>query len=163
MTYAISAGAEQKLRAIEARVASGDVLSPRLHGRKRRMKSTQEPPPVEIDCDGADYRAGYAAGQMTGLAADRAQCWVPVPVRWRHVVAGDVILDRHGRPHVVTWIGAERHGIKVLAIRLVQASRIVDPDEQATVLLPAVEVDARVALADGGIATRILERRPAQQ
>lgn len=146
--YTISPEAEGKLRSIEGRVDGGGALSPRLHKKGKRMDP--ETPPVESDQDGADYRAGYAAG--------RAGCWVPVLLAWRHVRAGDTILDREDRPWSVTTTMITKGGISVTAVRLAHpVDRIVDPDEQATVLVPVAEVDARRAL--GELGARIVDRK----
>lgn len=147
--YTISPEAEGRLRAIEGRVDGGGALSPRLHKKGKRMDP--ETPPVESDQDGADYRAGYAAG--------RAGCWVPVLLAWRHVRAGDVILDRQERPWVVVGSLGVKGGMQITARATGDpVKRVVDPDEQATVLMPVAEVDARRVLTAMGLKTRIVDR-----
>lgn len=149
MAYVISPEAESRLRAIEGRSDLGEVLSPRLHKKGKRMDP--ETPPVESDQDGADYRAGYAAG--------RQGCWVPVQLPWRHVRAGDVILDRQERPWSVAATLGVKGGMQITATRAgTPLRRVVDPDEQASVLMPVAEVDARRAIAAMGLKARIVDR-----
>jgi hypothetical protein len=88
---------------------------------------------------------------------------VPVPLRWRHVIAGDVFIGRDDQEWIVTkngyhweWTGwdlfVEREG------RVVRAGRRIDPDDVVEVFVPAVERDA-VELIREQLGARLIERR----
>jgi hypothetical protein len=89
-----------------------------------------------------------------------ATCWVPVPLRWRHVVAGDVIAGKGGHAWLVEQVppfyvlnrGAERYpgpdGKR----------HPVDPDEVVQVLTPVPMAQA-MALTRAELGTQVIERR----
>lgn len=91
-------------------------------------------------------------------APELADCWIPVPLRWRHVQPGDVIVGKDGRLHYVTE--SRRAGgtwsCNVHGYGLVYPM----PDEVATVLMLATERDALTTVRDilGG---QLTERRTA--
>lgn len=89
--------------------------------------------------------------------------WVPVPLRWRHVVAGDVFVAPDGSP----WVVARREPSQgLIAVQVVQAddpfNSYVDPDDVINVLVPAVERDA-VELTREQLGARLIERRVEQE
>lgn len=92
-----------------------------------------------------------------------AQVWVPVPLRWRHVVPGDTFLDSEGAAwhatHACPWLGC----VKVSAqygptVRHAE----VDPDDVIDVLVPALERDA-VELTREELGARLVARRTMEQ
>jgi hypothetical protein len=90
---------------------------------------------------------------VTALPAD---AWVPVPIRWRHVIGGDIVLDPAGAP----WHVSENDllGTWVLQQGLREFQRQADPDEVVNVLVPVPERDA-VELARDVLGARLVERR----
>lgn len=91
-----------------------------------------------------------------------ADCYVPVPIRWRHVIAGDLFLDRNGNPwHVTDANTRGRTGCRVVAVcRDLTLDRAVDPDAAVTVLMRADERDAANLLRTE-LGARLIERRSA--
>jgi hypothetical protein len=93
---------------------------------------------------------------MTMLPPD---AWVPVPLRWRHVMPSDVFVDRNGELWHVTGIGAHGAEFRVDAIRsFTPFTVMVDPDDVIPVLVPVSERDA-VELTREQLGTRLIERR----
>lgn len=97
----------------------------------------------------------YAAGLAAKAPAD---AWVPVSVRWRHVVSGDVVLDPDGR----TWMLTDRPMTGGMTVTRGAHSYTAtpDPDDVVDVLIPVVERDA-VELARAELGARLIERRTA--
>lgn len=86
-----------------------------------------------------------------------ADIFVPVPLRWRHVVAGDVFLGADG----LLWAVENMHqGAVCVRNGRTQHADIVDPDDVIPVLVPAVERDA-VELTREQLGARLIERRTA--
>jgi hypothetical protein len=86
---------------------------------------------------------------------DFETCFVPVPIRWRHVVAGDVIVGKGG----LSWIVAGRPlggGVELRAIG--KWTGTVDPDDVVQVLTPVPMAQA-VALTREQIGMQLIERR----
>lgn len=82
------------------------------------------------------------------------RCWAPVPRQWRHVVAGDVIVaeDEDGAGALMSILDVRYRQAGIL-VDYLMAGRIeqepgVDPDEEVSVLVPAVERDGMALLAD---------------
>ena len=83
--------------------------------------------------------------------------FVPVPLRWRHVVAGDVFLGADGR----LWCVENMHqGAVCVRNARDQVADRVDPDDVVSVLVPVVERDA-VELTREQLGARLIERRTA--
>lgn len=83
--------------------------------------------------------------------------WVPVPLRWRHVQPGDVIVGTNGRLIAVEATGG--HGQQVYVHLHGHALPFpLDPDDTVQVLVPVAERDALVASRDQ-LGARIAERR----
>ena len=96
---------------------------------------------------------------MSGLPAD---VFVPVPLRFRHVIPGDVFLGRDGSLWAVTERGpSQRTSYGVVAVQGAnQVAVDVDPDETVQVLVPVTERDA-VELTRAQLGARLVERRTA--
>lgn len=94
---------------------------------------------------------------MTGLPAD---AWVPVSLRWRHVVAGDVFVAPDGELWLVHAAQALPDGtFRVVADRGAdEYGRPVDPDDVISVLVPVSLRDA-VELTREQLGARLVERR----
>jgi hypothetical protein len=102
-------------------------------------------------------------------APELADCYVPIPLRWRHVIAGDILLGQSGvlfavtasRPHV----DPRGHitGQWALTVGVGPDARpfIGDPDEPARVLTGVPERDALTVLRDE-LSARVVERRIAE-
>lgn len=88
-----------------------------------------------------------------------ADAWVPVPLRWRHVLPGDVIAGRDGLLYVERVMPDDR-GRTVLQVMGAAGTwrGDVDPDEPVTVLMRADERDAATLLRDQ-LGARLIERR----
>ncbi len=88
--------------------------------------------------------------------------WVPVPLRWRHVVAGDVFVGKDGDAWQIARTGSSYGvGIEVTAIQGDRSfSDDVDPDDVIPVLVPVTERDA-VELTREQLGARLIERRTA--
>lgn len=97
---------------------------------------------------------------MTGPVP--ADAWVPVPMRWRNVRAGDVVLDPDGRPWMVVdaiastmgrgpWVHVQRgdqfHG------------KERDPDATVPVLVALAERDAVERVREQLGPVRLVDRR----
>lgn len=87
-----------------------------------------------------------------------ATSWVPVPIRWRHVIAGDIVIGEDGAPwaitdvdHLGTWVA--QNGPREYQSR-------PDPDDTIPVLVPVAERDA-VELTRDQLGARLVERRTA--
>lgn len=93
---------------------------------------------------------------MTDLPEDT---WAPVPMRWRLVRAGDVFLDRQGRPWVVMST-SERPGVISVSAAgaLSTLARDMPPDSLIQVLVPLAERASIVLLREAGITTSVLDR-----
>lgn len=94
---------------------------------------------------------------MTTLPAD---CFVPVPIRWRHVLAGDVFVDRNGQLWHVVAANPHRTGLITVAAERGDESltQQLDPDDVIHVLIPVPERDA-VELTRERLGARLVERR----
>lgn len=91
------------------------------------------------------------------MTAPPRDAWVPVPLRWRHVVAGDAFLGKDGGlPWHVVAVEQGRRVIVARGARTVTAT--VDPDDVIRVLVPVTERDA-VALTREQLGARLVERR----
>ena len=91
---------------------------------------------------------------MSSLPPD---AWVPVPMRWRHVVAGDVIVGHDGGLWLVAVRG--RDGLTTaMRTGADQHSAPVDPDDVVQVLVPVTEREA-VELTRDQLGARLIERR----
>lgn len=84
--------------------------------------------------------------------------WVPVPLRFRHLVEGDVFLGSDG----ALWhVGQVHHGAQTrVAVQCGDAKRVgdLDPDETVEVLVPVSEREA-VELTREQLGARLVERR----
>jgi hypothetical protein len=90
-----------------------------------------------------------------------ATAWVPVPLRWRHVIAGDTFADRDGALWHVTMAGDlwRRGSLSVSAIKgEFPMDAQVDPDDVIPVLIPVTERDA-VELTIDQLGARLVARR----
>lgn len=88
-----------------------------------------------------------------------ADVWVPVPLRWRHVVGGDVIIGTGGVPWMVDATAHADDGSWVALARAAHDWRgQVDPDEVVQVLVLATERDA-LTVARDQLGARIVESR----
>ena len=85
--------------------------------------------------------------------------WVPVPLRWRHVIAGDVFVGADQRLWIVAD-AANQAGHYAVEVRtgLDTYTDEVDPDDVINVLVPATERDA-VELTMDELGARLVERR----
>lgn len=88
--------------------------------------------------------------------------WVPVPLRWKHVLAGDVFVARDGELWQVEETGpSPRTSYDVIAVRGAQVHKAdVDPDAVVQVLVPVTERDA-LRLTRDELGARLVERRTA--
>lgn len=86
--------------------------------------------------------------------------WVPVPLRWRHVLPGDVFVGRDESLWLVSDNESARGGLRVRARQGGDSyfSRDVDPDDVIPVLVPTPERDA-VELTREQLGARLVERR----
>lgn len=92
-------------------------------------------------------------------APELADCWVPVPVRWRHLAPGDVFVAPDGRLWHLVGITPERGQLVAGAMHGEEyARRPVDPDDVIPVLVPTPERDA-VELTREQLGARLVERR----
>lgn len=97
---------------------------------------------------------------MSALADAAPDAWVPVPLRARHVVEGDVMVGRDHR----TWLVAlVQHGldgrVTLGAMRTADTRHpaTLDPDEPVTVLMPVCDRDA-VEVARDVLGARLIDR-----
>lgn len=88
--------------------------------------------------------------------------WVPVSLRWRHVLAGDVFLGHNGKLWHVEETGPNpRTSYSVIAVHGAQVHKAdVDPDDVIPVLIPVSERDA-MQLTREHLGARLVERRTA--
>lgn len=89
-----------------------------------------------------------------------ADVWVPVPLRARHVIAGDVIVGKDGSLWPITESRATggTWSINVANFGL----DYPDPDDVIPVLVPVIERDA-VELTREQLGARLIERRMEQE
>lgn len=87
-----------------------------------------------------------------------ADAWVPVPLRWRHVIASDVVLDCDGALWAITDV--DHLGTRIAVNGLHEYRSRPDPDEVVPVLVPVTERDA-VELTREQLGARLVERRTA--
>lgn len=88
-----------------------------------------------------------------------ADAWVPVPLRWRHVRAGDMFVDREGQPWFVADIRERDGQLRVeTLLRGGGWTGEVDPDDVIPVLVPVLERDM-VELTREQLGARLVERR----
>ena len=85
------------------------------------------------------------------------EVWVPVPLRWRHVIEGDVFVSPDGDIWMVTLRGEAL--TSVTSGQIVHVAE-VDPDDTVDVLVPATEREA-VELCIEELGARLIERRSA--
>lgn len=107
------------------------------------------------------WQDGYTVGFAAGLAArPPADCYVPVPVRWRLAAEGDVFVGGGGALWHVDTIG-RGYGTQ-LTVQASHAGREVkvgcDPDETVTILVAVPEADA-VDLVREVLGARLIARR----
>lgn len=86
--------------------------------------------------------------------------WVPVSLRWRHVIAGDVFVGSNGLTWHVTEVEPQNGGCIDITCQSGkdQFTSDVDPDDVISVLVPALERDA-VELTRDQLGARLVERR----
>lgn len=95
---------------------------------------------------------------MSALPPD---AWVPVPMRYRYVIAGDVFIDPRGRLWVVNRSGGMDNGhwaVVATHADVPVRSAEVDPDDMLNVMVPVTEVDA-VELTRAELGARLVGRR----
>lgn len=92
-----------------------------------------------------------------------AQVWVPVPLRWRHVIAGDVFV---GKEQALWSVKDIRSHAAHLTVYTQSGQHYypadVDPDDVIEVLVPALERDA-VELTREELGARLVARRTMEQ
>lgn len=89
--------------------------------------------------------------------------WIPVPLRWRHVAAGDTFVAGDGQLWHVAQREPSQGQIAVQVVQRAQTSNAyVDPDDVVNVLIPVVEVDA-VELSREELGARLVARRTDQE
>lgn len=89
--------------------------------------------------------------------------YVPVPIRWRHVVPGDVFVGRDGALWLVAGISAGGVADKATLVGPITyhaGPGEIDPDDTVTVLIPVSEAEA-VELTREVLGARLVERRTA--
>lgn len=92
------------------------------------------------------------------------QTWVQVPLRWRYVRRGDLIITSAGAPWLVVaepeW-GAQ---LTITAIGKAGTPRpgAVDPDDFATVLMQVAHVDA-ITMLHSELGARLMDTREADR
>ena len=91
---------------------------------------------------------------------DLSQAWVPVPLRWRHVIPGDVFVGRDNILWTVTEaLDPQSFSFEVVVSRIDDHFRDnVDPDDVINVLVPVTERDA-VELTMEELGARLVQRR----
>jgi len=84
--------------------------------------------------------------------------WVPVPLRWRHALQGDVFVGGDGQ----LWMVMERYEYKgqhgAVACRSKEYDAPINPDDVIQVLVPVSERDA-LELTREQLGARVVERR----
>lgn len=87
-------------------------------------------------------------------------CWVPVPLRWRHVVTGDVLQGKEAAGLYVERAMRDERGRVV--VQVYSAAGVwrgdVDPDETVQVLTPVPMAQA-VAITREQIGMQLIARR----
>ena len=108
---------------------------------------------------GQHLASAWEDGYDAGLAArPPADVWVPVPLRWRHVVQGDVFVGQGSLWHV-SRIGLEKGELTVDVYSGADEWRgPVDPDDVINVLVPVAERDA-VELCREELGARLIAGR----
>jgi hypothetical protein len=94
-------------------------------------------------------------------AAAHVDCWVPVPLRWATVVAGDVTVSTRGGENKLWGVAEGVHGMepRVTVQRAGKERGLdVDPDATVPVLVRHTERDALVALREGGVNGSVVAR-----
>lgn len=95
-----------------------------------------------------------------------ADAWVPVPLRWKHVQPGDVIVGRDGRPWSVGAVGpaigrpGQRFAVTYHGTACWEGH--VGADATVQVLTPVPERDAAAVLRDE-LAGQLVARRTARE
>lgn len=86
--------------------------------------------------------------------------WLPVPLRWRHVLAGDVFVARNGTLWHVISTGTAPTGQFLVATSRgpEEYGSTVDPDDSIQVLVPVAERDA-LRLTRDELGAALVERR----
>ncbi len=92
-------------------------------------------------------------------APELTTAWVPVPLRWRHVIAGDVIVGRDGTPWLIVTRGCDG-SVGAMHTDDDRHTSAVDPDATVQVLVPATEREC-VELTREQLGARLIERRTA--
>lgn len=89
-----------------------------------------------------------------------ADVFVPVPLRWKHVVSGDVIVARDGELWIIGDNELPRGGVSIRARQGGDSyfARDVDPDDVIKVLVPVTERDALQCTRDQ-LGARVIDRR----
>jgi hypothetical protein len=87
-------------------------------------------------------------------------CWVPVPLRWRHVQPGDVFVGHEAQLWMVSGVGPDgaRFRADVTRAYCGPTTYYVDPDEVIRVLVPVTERDA-VQLCRDELGARLIAGR----
>lgn len=88
--------------------------------------------------------------------------WVPVALRWRHVIPGDLFIGGTGAPWLVVSVDREPSG-NLLAVAMRHdgpRKADVDPDDTVQVLVPVAEREA-ATVARELLGARLIERRSA--
>jgi hypothetical protein len=93
------------------------------------------------------------------MAETDPDAWVPDPIAWHRVAAGDLFLDPAGRPWFVTDARDVPGGRSITAMRAGETrSRVMIADETVRVLVPLADRAVPRMLGDLGVATTLLER-----
>lgn len=89
-----------------------------------------------------------------------SEVWVPVPLRWRHIIPGDVFLGGADgdMPWMIVRIEKDWGGKVTCQSGPDVFSSEVDPDDTVNVLVPASERDA-VELTIEELGARLILRR----
>lgn len=88
-----------------------------------------------------------------------ADAWVPVPLRWRHVIPGDVFVGGDGTLWHATHACPFNGRVSVTAKQgPVERHADVDPDDRVNVLVPVTEAEA-VELTIEQLGARLVSRR----
>lgn len=88
--------------------------------------------------------------------SDHDACWVPIPLRWRHVLPGDVIVGK-GKLLMVQAVARKPSSI-LINLHGHAADFRRDPDETVSVLVPFAEREALVLLRTE-LGARVIERK----
>ena len=94
--------------------------------------------------------------------AELSTYWVSVPLRARHIVAGDVVHGRDGRPWMVVAANVVQNSIVTTAQAGEDCIEVrSDPDHTISVFVPVLERDA-IELTVDQLGARVIERRSKQ-